>query len=478
MLSTRLHTIAILSLATLMSCDRPPTAPPKADTTPPHQPALPSNRIAIDPAVRANLGITFTVAERRHIEETLRLPGRFEYLPSARHQYNTPIPGQVELLVKQFDKVQPGTPLYRIDAPAWRDTQKAIARANADIETAQATLDSLAPLKAALDQHEFTLLTARANWADRLEQLNDIREAGGGSAGALADARASIAETDAKLANLIERKAQLAATGATTTAQLRAANSHFDLLLASTAALLDTTVESLQEPVRTQQSTLPRWRTITDIYVNAMSPGIIDSIDVTNGAWVDSTAAVLTVTQPDKLRFHADGLQSDLGVLRNGLTARIVPPTPSASPRGVPLTDTMTGTLILGPGGDADGRTIDMYVTPETLLSWARPGVSAQLEVVTSSTSTPELAIPLAAIQRDGLTPVIFRRDSDNPNEAIRIEADLGLDDGRWVAVLSELADGDEVVLDGGFQLMLAMSGSIEKGGHFHADGTFHEGEH
>ena len=130
------------------------------------------------------------------------------------------------------------------------------------------------------------------------------------------------------------------------------------------------------------------------------------------------------------------------------------------------------------PGGNADDRTIDLYVTPKALLSWARPGVSAQLEVVTGSTSTPELAIPLAAVQRDGLMPVIFRRDTDNPNEAIRMEADLGLDDGRWVAVLSGLADGDEVVLDGGFQLMLAMSGSIEKGGHFHADGTFHEGEH
>jgi hypothetical protein len=44
--------------------------------------------------------------------------------------------------------------------------------------------------------------------------------------------------------------------------------------------------------------------------------------------------------------------------------------------------------------------------------------------------------------------------------------------------VLSGLADGDEVVLDGGFQLMLATSGTIEKGGHFHSDGTFHEGEH
>jgi multidrug efflux pump subunit AcrA (membrane-fusion protein) len=104
--------------------------------------------------------------------------------------------------------------------------------------------------------------------------------------------------------------------------------------------------------------------------------------------------------------------------------------------------------------------------------------VSAQLEIVTKSTAAQELAIPLAAVQRDGLTPVIFRRAPDNPNEAIRMEADLGMDDGRWVAVLSGLRDGDEVVLDGGFQLMLATSGSIQKGGHFHSDGTFHEGEH
>jgi multidrug efflux pump subunit AcrA (membrane-fusion protein) len=81
-------------------------------------------------------------------------------------------------------------------------------------------------------------------------------------------------------------------------------------------------------------------------------------------------------------------------------------------------------------------------------------------------------------VQQDGLTQIIFRRNPNNPNEVIRMEADLGLDDGRWVAVLSGLRDGDEVVLDGGFQLMLATSGSIQKGGHFHSDGTFHEGEH
>ena len=55
---------------------------------------------------------------------------------------------------------------------------------------------------------------------------------------------------------------------------------------------------------------------------------------------------------------------------------------------------------------------------------------------------------------------------------------ELGKDDGRWVALLSGVRDGDQIVLDGAFQLMLATSGSIQKGGHFHSDGTYHEGEH
>ena len=85
--------------------------------------------------------------------------------------------------------------------------------------------------------------------------------------------------------------------------------------------------------------------------------------------------------------------------------------------------------------------------------------------------------MPLAAVQQDGLEAVLFRRNPEKPNEVIRIEGDLGANDGRWVSVLSGLRDGDEVVLDGSFQLMLATSGSMQKGGHFHADGTFHEGE-
>ena len=123
-------------------------------------------------------------------------------------------------------------------------------------------------------------------------------------------------------------------------------------------------------------------------------------------------------------------------------------------------------------------RTFELIVTPDEIAPWARQGVAAQLEIVTDASAQPSLAIPLAAVQWDGLKPVIFRRAPDNPDQAIRLDADLGLNDGRWVTVLSGLRRGDEVVLDGAFQLMLATSGSTPKGGHFHADGTFHEEDH
>lgn len=111
------------------------------------------------------------------------------------------------------------------------------------------------------------------------------------------------------------------------------------------------------------------------------------------------------------------------------------------------------------------------------LAPWVRAGVSAFLEVVVSGQGGETLAIPLACVARDGTQSIIFRRDPADPNKAIRMEADLGVDDGRWVVIKSGVAEGNEIVLDGVYQLMVATSGTITKGGHFHPDGTFHEGD-
>ncbi len=436
-----------------------------------------SDRVAIPAAVRSNLGISFVKVERRRVEQTLRVPGRFEYLPTARREYRTAVPGRVELLVEQFDRVDAGQLLYRLDSPAWQQMQQQLSDAEAQIERLDARLVTFEPLLAAHQQHEDSLHESVAVWNERVEQLQSVREAGGGRVDELAQARASLARTRADLANVMEKQAELGADRQQTVADLRAARSRLYYLLDAASSVVSRSRDDLARTVETSHGNEPVWATITAIEVTASEAGVVEMLGLTNGSWADEKTPVVTVVQPDRLRFRASGLQSDLGVLRDGLTARIVPPTPTAAGRAVPLTATMDGKITLGLAGDPNDRTLELFVVPDELKPWARPGVSAQLEIVTDSTASPELAIPLAAVQRDGLSPVIFRRNPSNPNEAIRMEADLGLDDGRWVALLSGLRDGDEVVLDGAFQLMLATSGSIQKGGHFHSDGTFHEGE-
>lgn len=102
-----------------------------------------TNRVDIPASVRLNLGITFAKVESRNVAQTLRVPGQFELLPTARREYRAPLAGRIELLVSQYQKVDAGTPLYRLDAAAWWDLHEQIA-------SVQATIDSMGPLREAL----------------------------------------------------------------------------------------------------------------------------------------------------------------------------------------------------------------------------------------------------------------------------------------------------------------------------------------
>jgi multidrug efflux pump subunit AcrA (membrane-fusion protein) len=111
-------------------------------------------------------------------------------------------------------------------------------------------------------------------------------------------------------------------------------------------------------------------------------------------------------------------------------------------------------------------------VIPETMATWVRPGVTTVADITVAG-GDEELAIPLATVAQDKLNKIIFRRDPTNPDKVIRLNADLGVNDGRWVVINSGLKEGDEVVLDGIYELVLS-GDAAAKAGHFHADGTWH----
>ncbi|MFN7020407.1 MAG: efflux RND transporter periplasmic adaptor subunit [Phycisphaerales bacterium] len=437
-----------------------------------NRPAV-TNRVDIPAPVRRNLGVTFAKVEYRAVASTLRLPGRFELLPTARREYRATLGGRVELMVSQYQRVEKGELLAKLDAIGWRQIQEQLVSAESALAQASVRLESMGPLRAAHVRHEESLSTKIAMWQERVRRLEDLRAAGGGSGRELADARATLNSTEAELADAMEKDAELAARQRELQSEVRAAGARLDLLLRSAAAVTGMEPEELVKPAAGESGAPPVWRTLRQVEVRASAPGVVETLGVTNGGLAEEGGLLIAVVRPEAIRFRARALQSDLGRLREGLVAGIVPPAGATLAEG----ERMQGRVTLGLGADADQRTIDILVTPERIADWARAGVAAQLEL-TLDGGAEELAIPLAAVVRDGAKPVVFRRDPANADKAIRLEADLGVSDGRWIAVLSGVKEGDEVVVGGSYQLMLSMSGSMPKGGHFHADGTYHEGDH
>ena len=213
-----------------------------------------------------------------------------------------------------------------------------------------------------------------------------------------------------------------------------------------------------------------KWRTIDTLELRAEAPGVVDRVEVTNGGWVETGGLVLATADPTAIRFRALAPQSDMTRFRDGQTVQIVPPQGGS----IDLMDAIPGKLTVSFRAHAEERTIPLYVTPERLPDWAKPGVSAYLEVFVDGDEEPQLAIPRSCVVRDKLVRVFFRRSPKDPDEAIRVEADLGVSDGRWVVIKSGVLEGDEIVLDGVYELQLATATDSAKGGHFHADGTFH----
>jgi multidrug efflux pump subunit AcrA (membrane-fusion protein) len=404
--------IGILPL--LPSCQRDAAAAESAEAEDPGE-ELPSNRVAIPATIRKNLGLSFADVERRKVANTLRVPGSFELQPLARKEYRMMLSGHVELLVDQFTEVTAGTPLYRFRSLQLLDLQQRVDLAQNAVTQSEAQYQALRERKTALEKAEFK----RADLDARMVELET--------------------EIDQKLA------------------ELRSA----------TAALKNASQASASE--QSQADAKPRdW-----VEVTAHEAAVVETLGITNGAFVEEAGLVLTTVDPKQLRFRALALQSDLPEFRNGQQVAIVPP----QSNGSNLNEAIPAELKVGLTADPMQRTVTLFAMPQEEKSWSRAGVSAFLEISAESSDGIVLAIPRSAVVKDGITHVFFKRDPMDPNRAIRIEADLGVNDGRWVGIQSGLGPNDEVVVDGVYELKLAtaQSGTSQKGGHMHADGSFHE---
>ncbi|HYD01481.1 MAG TPA: efflux RND transporter periplasmic adaptor subunit, partial [Phycisphaerales bacterium] len=382
--------LVLLSLGS-GACERHAAAPTPA---PAEAPAAPTNRVDIGPAVRQSLGLTFATVESRAVSRTLRIPGRFELLPSARREYRVAAAGVVELLVQQYQLVEPGTPLFRLDSPRWREIQRELTDAEAGLAMAQAAVDSVAPFAEAHERHHAELQVAVDLWVERVAALERLKAAGGARGDEVSAAQGALAAARAALAETFEKEADLTARGRDARAQLEAARSRMALLLQTASSMTGEPAERLAEAA---PGVGARWKLIGRIEVRALAPGVIDSVSAVSGGLVDAGGLVITTVEPQRVRFRAHALQSDLGRLSEGAAASVVAPTGGSLASAAPV----RGVVTLAPTADPERRTIEVVLTPldaAPTAAWARAGVAAFLEVMTSGSGRQELAIPLACV--------------------------------------------------------------------------------
>lgn len=437
-----------------------------AEQHPPQNPGV----IAVPAAVRQNLGITFVPVERRRVAATLRLPGAFELLPNGRRDVRPPFAGRVEVRVQPLQAVQPGDLLATLDAPEWRALQRELGELEADLLATEANVAAMQPLLQACELHTRSLRKALATVEQQVARLEQTQQELGGQAQALAEARLLAAQTEAQVAEAAEKHTQTHTRITELEVQQRAQQQRRLLLLAGMATHAGRSVDELL----VTSDGKPAWQRLAALELRAPAAGVVEQLAATSGAWLAAGELVLRLVDPTQVRVRAEALQSDLARLADGLPAWIEP-IGALDPR-----QHVRAELRLGTVGDPLQRTLDLFALPrpataaEPWPAFVRAGVAVMLAVETKASGERELAIPSACVLPDGLQRVFFLRDPNDKDKVRRIEADLGVDDGRFVVVKSGLADGDEVVLAGAYELVLASSSAPQRGGHFHADGTFH----
>jgi len=442
----------IVSVSSMAGCIRDPAGADvesgkvETNTTAIVPPATLAAGVAVPYAVRQNLGITFASVERRQVQDTLRVPGAFELLPGARHEYHALLAGHVRLAVTQFQEVQKGDLLFSLDSPDWRRVQHEAVEAEGEIKIAHAALE-VAKTRLAEARTSATLANERVR---KLASVN-VRKA---------DLEAEAAALNSSLLRL---QAEIDAS----TAAHEEAHEHYHSRLNTLASIASIPVEELLVPDAHGEAA---WRAITALEVRAKAAGVVEDISVNEGAWVEANVHTVTVLDPAALRFQGKAPQSALGVLRDGMPCRIVPPQ-----GGLDAAEGIAGTMQVGLTAHGEDRTIPVFVKPDTVASWSKAGVTAYLEIPREGADA-ELAIPTASLVQEGLDTIFFRRNPKDPDRVLPVKADLGPSDGRWVVVRSGVKEGDEVVLDGAYALKLSGGANqAPEGYHYHADGQLHK---
>lgn len=208
--------------------------------------------------------------------------------------------------------------------------------------------------------------------------------------------------------------------------------------------------------------------------VPATEDGIVQSIELAEGAWGERGQSALSLIKYSPLEFKGSAFGNDDFTNASAELAVNI----------AGKTERFTGTLRVSAQIDESSQARTVYFTPDNLPGkLIYPGQVARLDVFKRDAAAGNFVlVPNSAVIKVGVDDVVFVCDSTDPNKFTARKVKT-LPSRRGMTPVSDIHAGETVVSKGGYELkyILPADGNAPKrkaAGHFHADGKFHEGEH
>ena len=405
--------------------------------------AIAAGSIQVDAETAKRLEIKVQPVNRQRLAVGIKTSGQIETLPNQKVEVTAPITGTVvELLVKPSEKVSKGQKVAVLSSPELAqlrvesvekraEADANIQQAQADLQLAQQNYERQRQIAAAdIEQARTEFKVAQ----EQYDRDQDLERAGAIARRQMLESQAHLAEGKAQVAKAVSRREVLEAENQLkrATAAVEVAQSRVRLSSAAYQARLQQLGNSANAKGL--------------VTVVAPISGTVADREISLGESVTLEAGskpLMTILNDSSVFATANIYEKDLNQVQTGKPVRVkVASLPNS---------TFTGRIAaIATVVEADTRVVPVKAELDNSNGLLKPGMFAELEVLTDRTPIAILAIPTSAVVDGNGKKLVYVQ---NGNAYQSVEVTLGQTFGDLVEVKTGLFEGDLVVTQRATQL-------------------------
>lgn len=391
--------------------------------------------LQVDTETAQRLGIKVESVTRQRLAFGVKTTGQIEAIPNQQVEVTTPVGGTVlRLLVKPGDRVASGQAVAIMTSP-----ELAELRTTAFDRQTEAT--------GAVQQAQADLQLAQRNYVQQ-QKIADREIQQAQTAFNVAQERYNkdkeiVAQGALPRRQLLESETQLAeARAAMTKAQSRLSVSEAEAQVQRAQSALEVARSRVQLSGKTYETRLRQLGASANpdgtITITAPISGTIADREATPGeSGQDAGKKILTIVNGSSVQVSGNIYEKDIDQVRVGQAVRI-------RVNGLP-NRTFAGRIsVVNSTVEGETRAVPVKAEIDNADGALKPGMFAEVEVLTDRTPVSVLAVPKGAIvETNDKKKIVFVQ---NGNAFQPTEVTLGREAGEFVEVTNGLFDGDKIV--------------------------------